>query len=105
MAMSKKKIRADLMRQLEAQNKTGAFYESWVEDYISYVDIKQQLIDDIKKRGPIVTITSGNGFTKQCANDSIVTLQKVTSIMIRILNTLNLTEPVIDDSDQAESYL
>lgn len=105
MAMSKKKIRADLMRQLEAQNKTGAFYESWVEDYINYVDIKQQLIDDIKKRGPVVTITSGNGFTKQCANDSIVTLQKVTSIMIRILNTLDLTEPVIDDNDKADSYL
>ncbi|WP_144520137.1 P27 family phage terminase small subunit, partial [Bacillus thuringiensis] len=69
-----------------------------VEDYMSFWDIKNKLIADVKDRG--VSVLGANGFMKK--NDSINELNKTNTQMLKILNELGLkvvSEEVDEDDD------
>ena len=96
-------IRASLVDQLTMQGKIAAFYLNLVDDYMSYWEVKQELLADIKKRGAVVEGVSGNGFPYTKANDSIAILNKTTATMLKLLSDLNLREPTKSDTG-TESY-
>ena len=97
-----KKIKEDLIQQLSMRNKTQSFYLDLVDQYVSYFNMKEDLMEDIKKNGVRVEVTSGNGFTTKKANESIVLVQKTTQIMLKILGDLDLKEPIIDDESDSD---
>ena len=105
MARSKSKIiKEDLIQQLELKGMYHSFYKDLVDQYIEYYNLKNKLMKDIKEKGVRVNVTSGNGFKTSKANESIMLCQKVTQIMLKILNDLGLKEPIIDDTTD-DDYL
>lgn len=90
------------MEQLKLQNKTGKFYEDLVNDYVEYWNLKKKLIADVKKKGIRYETFNGNGIKVEKANESIQNLQKTTVTMLKILNDLNLREPLLDNTSEDE---
>ena len=84
-------IREDLINQLELKG-------------MHYFEMKNDLMEDVKKKGVRVEVTSGNGFTTSKDNGSIMLSIKVTQTMLKILNDLGLREPVMSDVSE-DDYL
>lgn len=100
---SEDKIRESLLDQLKAQNKVTDYCVDMVETYMAHWRLKEQLIEDIQNNGLRISVTSGNGFDTDKPNASIGDLQKETSIMLQILDKLNIRTPVL--SGKANDYL
>ena len=102
--MTKKEIRDSLLEQLRLQNKISDFYEDLVNDYMDYWSLKKKLIADIRKKGLRYETVNGNGLTVEKPNESVNNLPKITAAMLKILNDLNLKEP-LSDSSVDDDYL
>lgn len=97
-----KKIKEDLIQQLSMRNMTQSFYLDLVDQYVSYFNMKEELMEDIRKNGVRVEVTSGNGFTTKKANESILLAHKTTQIMLKILSDLDLKQPIVDDESDSD---
>ena len=102
--MTKKEMRDSLLEQLRLQNKTSDFYEDLVNDYMDYWSLKKKLIADIRKKGLRYETVNGNGLTVEKPNESVNNLPKITAAMLKILNDLNLKEP-LSNSSLEDGYL
>ncbi|HJC91920.1 MAG TPA: hypothetical protein H9695_13315 [Candidatus Mediterraneibacter excrementigallinarum] len=102
--MTKKEMRDSLLEQLRLQNKTSDFYEDLVNDYMDYWSLKKKLIADIRKKGLRYETVNGNGLTVEKPNESVNNLPKITAAMLKILNDLNLKEP-LSNSSLEDDYL
>ena len=102
--MTKKEMRDSLLEQLRLQNKTSDFYEDLVNDYMDYWSLKKKLIADIRKKGLRYETVNGNGIKVEKPNESVNNLPKITAAMLKILNDLNLKEP-LSDSSVEDDYL
>ena len=91
-------IKDSLLDQLRAQNKVTDYCVDLVETYMTHWRLKERLARDIEKNGLRITVTTGNGHEKEMANPSISDLQKETSIMLQILDMLDLKTPVLSGS-------
>ncbi len=92
-------IKSDLLLQLEDMETRGTFFEDMVEDYMSFWDVKNDLIYDIKTRG-VVNIWKNSesqyGYKK---NDSVSELVRVNAQMLKILHQLNIKTDLQADDD------
>lgn len=102
--MGQKQIRDSLLEQLRLKNKSADFYKDMVADYMAFWKIKQNLIKDIREKGIRYEAVNGNGIKVDKVNESVVSLQKTTAIMLKILNDLDLREPLSETSDE-DAYL
>ncbi len=102
--MTKKEMYASLLEQLRLQNKTSDFYKDLVNDYMDYWAIKKKLITDIRKKGLRYETVNGNGIKVEKPNESVTNLPKITAAMLKILNDLNLKEP-LSESSLEDDYL
>ena len=106
---SEEKIKKSLLEQLEAQNKWTDYCIDLVEMYMVHWRLAQTLMRDIEENGLRVMITSGNGFASEKPNMSIGDLQRETTIMLQILDKMNLKAPVIaapeTEADPGNDYL
>lgn len=102
--MTKKEMYASLLEQLRLQNKTSDFYKDLVNDYMDYWVIKRKLITDIRKKGLRYETVNGNGIKVEKPNESVTNLPKITAAMLKILNDLNLKEP-LSESSLEDDYL
>lgn len=102
--MTKKEMYASLLEQLRLQNKTSDFYKDLVNDYMDYWTIKKKLISDIRKKGLRYETVNGNGIKVEKPNESVTNLPKITAAMLKILNDLNLKEP-LSESSLEDDYL
>lgn len=100
---TEEKIRESLLDQLKAQNKLTDYTVDLVETYMKHWRLKERLSDDIDKNGIRITVSTGNGHDKTLANPSVTDLQRETSIMLQILDKLDLRTPVIVGS--SDDYL
>ena len=100
--MTKTEIKESLLEQLRLQNKTSDFYLDLVSDYMDYWSLKKKLITDIRKKGIRYDTVNGNGIKVEKPNESVTNLPKITTAMLKILNDLNLKEPLSNSS--AEDY-
>ena len=98
----KTEIKKDLLDQLERNGVYGKHYLDLINDYMSLWDIKNKLIEDIKKRGVSVYWCNGGGQEGYKKNDSIAELNKTNAQMLKILNELGL-KPSRSDGDQDDS--
>lgn len=89
------KIRESLLDQLNAQNKMTDYCVDLVETYMKHWRMKEQLSRDVEDNGIRITVSTGNGHDKTIANPSIGDLQRETSIMLQILDKLELRIPIL----------
>jgi hypothetical protein len=99
---SKKKIKEDLLEQLERNGVFGSHFTDLVDDYMALWDIKNELIKDIKERGVTTKYCNGGGQEGYKKNDSIAELNKTNAQMLKILNKLGLkaTKSEVTDDDE-----
>ncbi|GLG06138.1 P27 family phage terminase small subunit [Sellimonas catena] len=102
--MTKTEIKESLLEQLRLQNKTSDFYLDLVSDYMDYWSLKKKLIADIRKKGIRYETINGNGINVEKPNESVTNLPKITTAMLKILNDLNLKEPLSNSSTE-DDYL
>ena len=102
--MTKTEIKESLLEQLRLQNKTSDFYLDLVSDYMDYWSLKKKLIADIRKKGIRYETINGNGINVEKPNESVTNLPKITTAMLKILNDLNLKEP-LSNSSAEDDYL
>lgn len=96
-----KKIREDLMAQLERNGTTGAFYTDLVRDYMTMQKTKDLLARDIKERGVVVEHETASGRTTQKKNESVEQMNKVNAQMLKILEALGIRpDRSIADADE-----
>ena len=100
---TEEKIRKSLIDQLEAQNKDTEYCVDLVDTYMMHWRLKEQLNYDIAENGIRITVGTGNGHDKTIANPSVTDLQRETSIMLQILDKLDLKTPVL--SGGKDDYL
>lgn len=85
-----KKIKADLMDQLERNGNLSSYYEDMVNDYMDLWVTKSLLRDDIQLRGVNIEYNNGGGQTGMKKNDSVEQLIKVNASMLKILADLGI---------------
>lgn len=102
--MTKTEIKESLLEQLRLQNKTSDFYLDLVSDYMDYWSLKKKLITDIRKKGIRYDTVNGDGIKVEKPNESVTNLPKITTAMLKILNDLNLKEP-LSNSSAEDDYL
>ena len=100
---TEEKVRKSLIDQLEAQNKVTDYCVDMVDTYMMHWRLKERLNRDIEEQGIRITVSTGNGHDKTIANPSVTDLQRETSIMLAILDKLDIKTPVIAGS--ADDYL
>ena len=98
MKTTEEKIRESLIAQLKTQNKLTDYTVDLVETYMKHWRLKERLSKDIDKNGIRITVSTGNGHDKTVANPSVADLQRETSIMLQILDKLELRTPVMAGS-------
>ena len=99
-------VRAGLLEQLTKQGKTDKFYIDLVDDYMAHWNVKELLKKDIEEKGLRYSVTNGNGISSVKPNESVQNLQKETATMLKILQELNLKEPIITpkETDDISDY-
>jgi len=95
---TEEKVRKSLIDQLEAQNKVTDYCVDMVDTYMMHWRLKERLNQDIEDKGIRITVGTGNGHDKTIANPSVTDLQRETSIMLAILDKLDIKTPVISGS-------
>ena len=99
--ISKKKIREDLINQLEERGlEKMSHYVSLVDDYCRLWEVKDMLFDDITKRGVNVPYNNGGGQQGYKRNDSVSELTRVNAQMLKILSELGLRGADIEAKEE-----
>lgn len=75
--------------------------EDMIDTYMDLWDTKEQLADDIKKRGAKITVTTSSGVENLKTNDSVQDLNKIAGQMLKIRAQMHLDDPApkADDMD------
>ena len=89
--ISEKKIKADLIKQLEERGlEKMSHYVSLVDDYCRLWQVKDMLFADIKERGVNVPYNNGGGQKGYKRNDSVSEITRISAQMLKILSELGL---------------
>jgi phage terminase small subunit len=97
--MSRKKIREDIVDQLERKGVYGSHYLGLVNDYMALYEVKEMLIKDIKERGVVIEYQNGREQWGTKKNDSVSELNKTNAQMLKILSELGLRGSKVEMSD------
>lgn len=95
---TEEKIRESLIDQLKAQNKVTEYCIDLIDTYMTHWRMKERMTKDIEENGLRISVTSGNGYEKEIPNPSIDDIQRETSIMLQILDKLDLKTPILAGS-------
>lgn len=95
-------IKKDLLEQLHKRGATQSYYNSLVDDYLSFYDVKNNLIEDIEERGVAIPWNNGGGQCGVKKNDSVAELTKINAQMLKILSELGLRGADIKVEDEYE---
>lgn len=85
-----KEIENDLRQQLEANGTYGKFFDDMVDDYMAMYVTKTLLVEDIQKRGTIVTYNNGGGQSGMKKNEAVDMFNKTNAQMLKLLAELGL---------------
>ncbi len=88
--VTRDEIRQDMIDQLERKNIYGSHYIALIDDYMALWDIKNQLIESIKKHGVTVKYQNGPNQWGYRKNDSVPELNRVSAQMLKILHSMGL---------------
>lgn len=97
-----KKIRENMINQLERAGNDKEYFLDLVEDYMDMYATKQLLVEDIKQRGVRVSYDNGGGQKGYKKNDSVEQRLKVNAQMLKLLAELHLTPSDTEGGDEDE---
>ncbi len=100
-----RKIKQDLLEQLERNGTIGSQYEDLVKDYMELWEIKNKLIEDIKEKGVSIRYQNGEKQFGYKKNDSIAELNKTNTQMLKILDHLGLKPSSIETGNDIPSEM
>lgn len=102
--LSAKKIKKDLLDQLDRSGTVGQYYLDLINDYMNLWKTKTLLQKDVDDRGVSVEYNNGGGQQGFKKNDSVEQMIKVNQQMLKILDYLDIKpskqDGVIDDSKE-----
>ena len=98
--MNDKDIKESLLAQLKELNKDTEYNRSLIDDYMHSRSIVRKCGEDINNNG--LTMEDARGVTRP--NPSIANRQKELAIMLKIIQLLDLQNPVIR-SDSMDDYM
>lgn len=94
-------LREGLLEQLHDRNIYESHFADLVNDYISFWDVKNELIYDIELKGVSITYKNGPNQYGSKRNDSVAELNRVNGQMLTILRELGLkAEPKKVNGDE-----
>lgn len=98
-----KRIRDDLMEQLEAKRCTTSYYRDLVNDYISMMRIRDDLQKKIDNLGTLIEYNY-NGMPNYKKNDAVDQFNKITDRMVKHLDFLGLkpVDTIKEEDDDDE---
>lgn len=85
-----REIENDLRQQLEMNGTCGKFFDDMIDDYMAMYVTKTLLVEDIQKRGTIVTYNNGGGQSGMKKNESVDMFNKTNAQMLKLLAELGL---------------
>ncbi len=85
-----KEIESDLRQQLKDNGTSGKFFDDMIDDYMAMYVTKTLLVEDIQKRGTIVTYNNGGGQSGMKKNESVDMFNKTNAQMLKLLAELGL---------------
>lgn len=91
-----KKIKQDLLDQLERNGTVGEYFIDLVEQYMDFWVTFRMCVDDIKSRGVWVTYNNGGSQTGTRRNDSVDMKNKTSAQMLKILSYLGIEPAPMD---------
>lgn len=96
-------IKNDLMDQLQERNILESHFTDLVNDYLSFWDVKSELIHDIEEKGVSVKYQNGPNQFGYKRNDSVAELNRVNGQMLTMLRELGLKAEAkkVDEEDEA----
>jgi len=99
----RQRIEESLLEQLEMKGADMDHFVDLVEDYMSLWDVKNDLLEDIKKRGVMYKDFSSVGIEMMKNNPSVRELVGINRQMLSILKDLDIntkTVALFDDDDE-----
>lgn len=99
---SAKKIKKNMIDQLQRAGNDNEFYMDLVNDYMDMYATKQLLVEDIKERGVRVSYDNGGGQKGYKKNESVEQRLKVNAQMLKLLSELRLTPSYNEGGDEDE---
>ena len=96
-----RRIRNDLISQLEAKGQNTSYNRDLVNDYIVMLKTRDKLQNDIDERGTLLEYNNGGGQKGWKKNDSIDQYNKICDRMVKHLYFLGIkpSETVTGDDD------
>lgn len=104
-AALRKAVETSLLNQLEGKGTDIPALENLVEDYMSFWDKKEELNDDLQKRGTVITEYNFKGEPYQKENPSLKSMIMVNKQMLAILKELRLTADRIVTTEDDDGEL
>ena len=98
----RKTIKQDLLDQIQRNGTCGSYYTDLVDNYMTFWDITNDLIADIKARGTVVLYTSNTGQKNMKKNESVDGLLKVNTQMTNLLDKLGISPSQAGADDDTE---
>lgn len=86
------KIKNAMLKELKAQGKNKMYYRELVSDYIRFWEMLELLQKDVDERGAIISWDNGGGQSGYKRNECIQEMSRISTQMLRILKSLNITE-------------
>lgn len=101
MATIVQKINNSLNEQLVRKGADEYHFKKLVDDYCELVKIKQKLQEDVNEKGVTITEYNVKGFEVHKTNPAVVEITKVTTSMLKILDSLgiNADDNIKSDGD------
>ena len=99
----RQRIKESLLEQLEMKGADMDHFVDLVEDYMSLWDVKNDLLEDIKKRGVMYKDFSSVGIEMMKNNPSVRELVGINRQMLSILKDLDIntkTVALFNDDDE-----
>lgn len=83
-------IRKDLLDGLDRNGTVGQYYSDLVEDYMDLWIAKSLAVEDVRRRGIVVTYENGGGQTGKKKNDSVELQIKLNAQMLKLLSEMGI---------------
>lgn len=101
LSSKEKRVRDEMLNQLDVKKQRNAIFEDVVDDYIIMMRTRSKLQEDVDKNGTVIEYQNGanqKGFKK---NDSLEQLNKIRDRMIKTLAYLGISpkDIIVEDDD------
>ena len=101
--MDIEEIRKSLVEQANRKGANVAFILDQIDSYCRYTELEKEALEDIKKNGTTITMTSSVGKEAERVNPAIKTALMYSKQRLDILKRLNLSLDTVSSENNEDS--